>query len=55
MVDYLSEQIKNYSRSFRWELRNTRTTENGASLITAIGWCCGWAELLRILNNNALL
>jgi hypothetical protein len=49
-VDYLSGQVKDYSRSFRWEYRNTRTVENEASLITAIGWCSGWTELLRILD-----
>jgi hypothetical protein len=51
MVDYLAEQIKIYSRSFIWQWNHTRTTEGEASLITAIGWCCGWRELLRILES----
>jgi hypothetical protein len=50
VVGYLSRQIKDYSRSFRWEYRNARTVENEASLITAIGWCSGWTELLRIID-----
>jgi hypothetical protein len=49
-VNYLSEQVRIYARSFIWERRNTRTAEGEASLIAAIGWCCGWAELLKIID-----
>jgi len=49
VVDYLSERVKIYARSFRWEWRNTNTTEDRASLLSAIGWCSGWGELLKIL------
>ncbi len=31
-----------YSRSFRWECRNTETDEDRAALMTAVGWCSGW-------------
>jgi len=49
-VDYMSEQVRIYARSFRWEWRGTKTVENEASLIMAIGWCYGWTELLRIIS-----
>ncbi len=51
VIDYLFEQLKIYSHSFTWEYRSTRTAEGEASLITAAGWCCGWRELLKILES----
>ena len=50
-LDYLVPQLRTYSRSFVWEFRNTLTAEGEASLIIAIGWCCGWRELLRLLES----
>jgi hypothetical protein len=50
VVDYVFEQVSVYARSFRWECRDTKTLEGEASLITAIGWCSGWAELLKLLS-----
>jgi hypothetical protein len=49
-VHYLSEQLRIYARSFRWERRGTETVENKASLIGAVGWCSGWNELFKIIQ-----
>jgi hypothetical protein len=51
VTDSLSGQIRDYARSFTWEYRSTKTVENEASLITAIGWCSGWTELLILLKD----
>jgi hypothetical protein len=49
-VRYLLNHLKAYSRSFRWEWRDTETVEDRASLISAVGWLSGWTELLELLK-----
>jgi hypothetical protein len=47
-VRYLLNHLKAYSRSFRWEWRDTETSEDRASLVSAVGWLSGWTELLKL-------
>ena len=51
-INYLSEQLTLYSRSFRWECRGTETIECKASLISAAGWLSGWNELINLIENK---
>jgi hypothetical protein len=50
LMEYVTEHIEKYSRSFRWEFRGTATHEDEAALLSAVGWCSGWQPLLRILG-----
>lgn len=54
LVEYLSEHITRFARSFRWELRDTDTDEDRAALISAVGWCSGWRPLLSIVESGRL-
>jgi hypothetical protein len=47
VIDIFSHLVK-YACSYRWEFRGTRTEEDEASLISAVGWCSGWKLLLSI-------
>ena len=49
LVDDIARHIKIYMLSFRWENRGTKTTEDMAALISAVGWCSGWKPLFSIL------
>ena len=45
----ITRHLIGYARSFRWEHRGTETDEDRAALISAVGWCSGWGELLQVL------
>jgi hypothetical protein len=48
LVLYLSRHLFTYARSFQFEFHGTHTEEDEAALISAVGWCSGWASLLSI-------
>jgi len=52
VVLYLSQHLFKYARSFQFEFHGTRTEEDEAALIGAVGWCNGWATLLSILEKK---
>ncbi len=41
-----------YAQSFRWGFHHLRTDEGASALISAIGWCSGWAILLSIMDQS---
>lgn len=41
-----------YSRSFRWECRNTETDRDRGALLSAVGWCSGWGSGLALLGER---
>lgn len=49
-IQYLSNQISAYSRSFQWEWRGTETKESKASLISSACWLKGWNEFIHFYN-----
>lgn len=49
-ISYLLDQILFYNRSFRWEYRNTETTECKASLISSAFWLSGWTEFINFYH-----
>jgi len=49
MLDHLVK----YRRSYRWGFHDTRTEEDAAALIMAVGWCSGWRILLSIMGEGA--
>lgn len=51
-LNLLSNQLNDFVRSFRWEYRDTETTESKASLITAACWLSGWTEFLDFYNSR---
>ncbi len=51
-VDALLEHVRRYARAFRWEQRGTDTVEDHAALISALGWCSGWGEWLRLVGSS---
>jgi len=52
LVTELLSRLVKYARSFQWEFRGTRTEEDTAALIMAVGWCSGWGTLLSIMGQN---
>jgi hypothetical protein len=46
----ISSHLANFEKSFHWKLRDTDTDEDRGALISAIGWCSGWTELIRSLG-----
>jgi hypothetical protein len=52
-VSAISSHLARFENSFRWEQRNTDTEEDRGALISAIGWCSGWAELSRLFGDLA--
>jgi hypothetical protein len=50
LVSDILNRINKYSRSYRWEYQGTRTVEDEASLICAVGWCSGWRPLLSVVG-----
>jgi len=52
LVIYLSQHLFKYARSFQFEFRGTRTEEDAAALISAVGWCSGWTILLSIMDEK---
>jgi hypothetical protein len=49
-VANIFHHITKYSCSFRWGFQHTRTAEDAAALIMAVGWCSGWRLLLSIME-----
>jgi hypothetical protein len=49
----LARHVDAYGRSFVWEHTGSDTAEDRASLIAAVGWCSGWAPLMRLLEAGA--
>jgi hypothetical protein len=47
-------RLAKYSGSFRWGFHDTRTEEDAAALIMAVGWCSGWSLLLSIVGERSL-
>jgi hypothetical protein len=41
-----------FERSFTWGHHGSDTAEDRAALITAVGWCSGWAPLMRLLEGG---
>ncbi len=52
-VTHIFGHLVKYARSYRWEFRGTRTEEDAASLISAVGWCSGWKLLLSIVGRTS--
>jgi hypothetical protein len=50
LVQYITEHMGRYARSFRWECRGTDTMEDRAALIGAVGWCSGWQPWLSLIG-----
>ena len=50
LVEYLHHHLIAYTRSFRWECRDTETDEDRAALVSAVGWCSGWTAWLPLLR-----
>jgi hypothetical protein len=49
----MSRRLIKYSRSFIWGFHHTRTEDDAAALIMAVGWCSGWGTLLSIMGGPA--
>lgn len=49
-VEQIVDHIGRYERSFQFDFQNTRTDEDEAALIAAVGWCCGLETLLSLLR-----
>ena len=52
-VDRISSHLARFENSFRWAQRNTDTDEDRGALISAIGWCSGWTELIGLFGSLA--
>ena len=50
LINYMLHHLAKYARSFQFEFHGTQTEEDMASLITAVGWCSGWAIILSIME-----
>jgi hypothetical protein len=48
MIRDITEHLRRYALSFRWEYRGTDTPEDRAALVTAVGWCSGWRPWLAL-------
>ena len=53
LVDHIARHMKLYSRSFRWECRDTETAEDMAALLAAVGWLSGWGPLLSMMEGGS--
>lgn len=52
LVERTLRHLAAYSRSFRWECRNSESEEDRAALIIAVGWCSGWRPLIRLAGSR---
>jgi hypothetical protein len=50
----IQEHLSAYSQSFVCGYHGTDTKEDRAALLSAVGWCSGWTELLKILCTHAM-
>lgn len=50
LVANVAGYLARYDDSFRWERRGTDTVEDRAALLSAVGWCGGWATLVALLG-----
>jgi hypothetical protein len=51
LVRVLSDHMKHYDDSFRWEKRGSDTVQDRAALIGAAGWSGGWRALLAVYGD----
>lgn len=51
MVQTILDRVTAYRESFRWERRDTETDEDRAGLLSAVGWCSGWAAAVALLDD----
>lgn len=49
-VAAILEHLTLYTRSFRWEDRDTETDRDRAALLSAVGWCSGWEAGLVLMD-----
>jgi hypothetical protein len=49
-VAAILEHLTLFSRSFRWEERDTETDRDRAALLSAVGWCGGWEAGLALIS-----
>jgi hypothetical protein len=54
LVSDIFDHLLKYARSFQFEYHGTQTEEDMASLISSVGWCCGWGVLLSIMEEKDL-
>jgi hypothetical protein len=54
LVSDILDHLVKYARSFQFEYHGTQTEEDMASLMRAVGWCCGWGILLSIVGEEDL-
>ncbi len=52
LVNNIFDHLVNYARASQFEYHGTQTEEDMASLISAVGWCCGWGILLSIMGQE---
>jgi hypothetical protein len=50
LVTGIAHRLSIYAQSFQVEFRHTRTDEDMAALISAVGWCSGWSVFLSIMR-----
>jgi hypothetical protein len=50
LVNYIVCHLVRYARSFQFEFQGTKTLEDEAALISAVGWCNGWKLFLSIVG-----
>jgi hypothetical protein len=55
LVNDIYDHLAKYARSFQFEYHGTQTEEDMASLVSAVGWCCGWGILLSIVGKEYLV
>ncbi len=48
----VAERLRRYARSFQFEFQGTRTDEDEAALIEAVGWCTGWETFLALVRSS---
>ena len=48
----IARHLMRYLRSIRLSERDTRTAEDQAALIEAVGWCSGWGGLLVVIGGR---
>ena len=49
LVTDIAHRLSIYAQSFQVEFRHTRTDEDLAALISAVGWCSGWSVFLSLM------
>jgi len=55
LVFKIAHDLMKFARSFQFEFQGTRTIEDAAALISAVGWLTGWRLFLSIVENPATI